>query len=41
VLKSKFDIAHGIENMPHAFLRLLSSQNIGKQMVQVGNDPTS
>jgi NADPH-dependent curcumin reductase CurA len=41
LLKSKFDIAHGIENMPHAFLRLLSSQNIGKQMVQVGNDPTS
>ncbi|MES2564364.1 MAG: zinc-binding dehydrogenase, partial [Pseudomonadota bacterium] len=40
LLKSKFDIEHGIENMPKAFLRLLSSQNIGKQMVQVGDDPT-
>lgn len=41
LLKSKFDIAKGIENMPNAFLRLLTSQNLGKQMVQVGEDPTS
>jgi NADPH-dependent curcumin reductase CurA len=40
-LKSKFDIAQGIENLPQAFLRLLNSQNVGKQLVQVGDDPTA
>jgi hypothetical protein len=35
LLKSRFDIANGIENMPSAFLRLLTSRNIGKQLVQV------
>ncbi|HEX2830832.1 MAG TPA: NADP-dependent oxidoreductase [Burkholderiales bacterium] len=39
-LKSKFDIAHGFENLPKAFLRLLNSDNVGKQMVQVGDDPS-
>jgi NADPH-dependent curcumin reductase CurA len=39
VLKSKFDIAKGIENLPKAFLRLLRSENVGKQMVQVGDEP--
>jgi NADPH-dependent curcumin reductase CurA len=40
VLKSKFDIAKGIENLPKAFLRLLKSENTGKQMVQVGDEPS-
>lgn len=38
VLKSKFDVAQGIENVPNAFLRLLTSQNVGKQLVQVGQE---
>jgi NADPH-dependent curcumin reductase CurA len=38
MLKSKFDIAQGIENTPKAFLRLLTSQNLGKQLVQVADD---
>lgn len=40
-LKSRFDIARGIESMPGAFLRLLTSQNIGKQLVQVGEAPAT
>lgn len=39
-LKSKFDIAAGIKAMPDAFLRLLTSRNIGKQLVRCGSDPT-
>ena len=39
VLKSKFDIAKGFENLPNAFLRLMKSENTGKQMVQVGEEP--
>ena len=39
MLRSKFDIAGGIESMPKAFLRLLTSQNVGKQMVQVREEP--
>jgi NADPH-dependent curcumin reductase CurA len=35
-IASRFDIAHGIEQMPAAFLRLLNSKNIGKQLVQIG-----
>jgi NADPH-dependent curcumin reductase CurA len=38
-LKSKFDVAKGIEAMPNAFLRLLKSENVGKQIVQVGEEP--
>ena len=38
-LKSKFDIAEGFENLPKAFLRLLNSDNVGKQMVKVGEEP--
>ncbi|MGZ8263871.1 MAG: NADP-dependent oxidoreductase [Burkholderiales bacterium] len=38
-LKSKFDIAEGIESMPRAFLRLLKSENIGKQLVKVADEP--
>jgi NADPH-dependent curcumin reductase CurA len=40
VLKSRFDVARGIESMPKAFLRLLNSENVGKQIVQVGEEPT-
>jgi NADPH-dependent curcumin reductase CurA len=40
LLKSRFDIATGIESMPQAFLRLLTSKNTGKQLVQVGEEPT-
>jgi NADPH-dependent curcumin reductase CurA len=39
-LKSKFDIAQGIGAMPDAFLRLLTSRNVGKQLVQCRPDPT-
>ena len=38
-LKSKFDIAQGFEQMPRAFLRLLKSENLGKQLVLVGEEP--
>jgi NADPH-dependent curcumin reductase CurA len=40
VLKSRFDIATGLESLPNAFLRLLKSANVGKQLVRVGGDPT-
>lgn len=40
LMKSRFDIADGIESMPRAFLRLLKSENIGKQLVKVGDEPT-
>ena len=39
LLKSKFDIVKGLENTPGAFLRLLTSQNVGKQLVQVADEP--
>ena len=39
LMKSRFDIVKGIENMPQAFLRLLTSQNLGKQLVQVADEP--
>jgi NADPH-dependent curcumin reductase CurA len=35
VMKSKFDVADGIESLPRAFLKLLKSENIGKQLVKV------
>ena len=41
LLKSRFDVAHGIESMPAAFLRLLNSANLGKQLVQVREEPAS
>jgi hypothetical protein len=37
LIKSKFDIAEGLEATPGAFLRLLTSRNLGKQLVQVGD----
>jgi NADPH-dependent curcumin reductase CurA len=30
------DIQHGIENAPRTFLRLFSGENLGKQLLQVG-----
>jgi len=39
-LHHKEDIMTGIENMPAAFLRLLNSENFGKQLVHVSEDPT-
>src|SRR5215831_6402474 len=38
-LRSKFDIAQGFEQMARAFLRLLKSENLGKQIVKVGDEP--
>ncbi len=37
-LQSKFDIARGIEGVPDAFLRLLTSRNLGKQLVKLDGD---
>lgn len=39
-LRSKFDIADGIESLPDAFVRLLTSRNTGKQLVRCAPDPT-
>jgi NADPH-dependent curcumin reductase CurA len=39
LLESKFDVARGMESVPQAFLRLLESRNLGKQIVQVGDEP--
>jgi len=38
-LRSRFDIAEGIEAMPNAFLRLLRSENFGKQLVRISAEP--
>lgn len=40
-LRSKFDVAEGIAAMPEAFLRLLKSRNVGKQLVQVAPEPAN
>ena len=40
LMKSKFDIADGFEKLPRAFLRLLTSENIGKQLVKVADEAT-
>jgi NADPH-dependent curcumin reductase CurA len=34
-LKCHYDVLKGIENMPRAFLRLLHSENLGKQVVEM------
>lgn len=41
LIKSKFDIVNGLESTPGAFLRLLTSRNVGKQLVQVGDAPAT
>jgi NADPH-dependent curcumin reductase len=38
MLKYHYDIVEGLENTPKAFLRLLTSQNLGKQLVKVGEE---
>ena len=35
------DIADGIDNMPAAFIKLMHSENFGKQLVRVSADPTA
>jgi NADPH-dependent curcumin reductase CurA len=40
-LRSRFDVAEGIQNMPQAFLRLFTSEKTGKQLVRVGAVPPS
>ena len=37
-LKSKFDISDGLESTPRAFLRMLTGQNIGKQLVHMTDE---
>ena len=37
-LKCEYDIVEGLENTPKAFLRLLTSQNLGEQLVKVEQD---
>ena len=37
-LKCEYDIIEGFENTPKAFLRLLTSQNLGKQLVKVDQE---
>ena len=38
-LKGRFDFADGLESVPQAFLRLLQSRNLGKQLVRVRAEP--
>jgi NADPH-dependent curcumin reductase CurA len=40
-LRSRFDVADGIAAMPEAFLRLLTSRNVGKQLVKCAADPAA
>ncbi|MGR7995094.1 NADP-dependent oxidoreductase [Xanthobacter sp. ZOL 2024] len=35
LIQSRFDIAEGLESVPDAFLRLLTSRNLGKQLVRL------
>jgi len=35
-LQFQYDIADGLENTPNAFLRVLTSKNLGKQLVRIG-----
>ena len=39
LLRHREDVMDGIDAMPDAFLRLLNSQNFGKQLVRVSDDP--
>ena len=40
LIRQRFDINEGLETTPEAFLRVLSSQNIGKQLVKVNEEPS-
>jgi hypothetical protein len=35
LIKPREDIAHGIETVPHAFVRMLKGENFGKQLVKI------
>jgi NADPH-dependent curcumin reductase CurA len=39
-LKFRETIAEGIEQAPHAFISMLTGENLGKQLVRVAPDPT-
>lgn len=39
-IKYRESITDGLENAPSAFIGLLQGENFGKQLVQVGEDPT-
>lgn len=39
-LKYRENISKGLESTPHAFIGLFKGENIGKQLVQVSDDPT-
>jgi len=39
-LKYREDIADGLDNAPTAFIGMLKGENLGKQVVQIGTDPT-
>lgn len=38
-LKHRETVVQGIERVPHAFISMLTGQNLGKQLVQVSPDP--
>jgi NADPH-dependent curcumin reductase CurA len=40
-IRTKYDFAEGLEKTPQAFLRLLTSQNLGKQLVRVRAEPAA
>jgi NADPH-dependent curcumin reductase CurA len=40
-LRSQFDFSDGLETAPKAFLRLLHSRNLGKQLVRVNPEPAA
>ncbi len=40
-LQHKEDVLDGLANAPAAFLRLLTGENFGKQLVRIGPDPTA
>ncbi len=39
-VKYREDIVEGVENAPAAFIRMLRGENFGKQVVQLGDDPS-
>ena len=40
-IRTRYDFAEGLEKTPQAFLRLLTSRNLGKQLVRVRADPAA
>lgn len=37
LLKTREDVAHGIQSVPHAFVRMLKGENFGKQLVKLSD----